>query len=165
LANIYLHYVLDLWFEKIVKKHCRGQAYLIRYADDFVCCFQYKVDAEKFYATLPKRMAKFNLELAEEKTRIIEFGRFAAKERKARGERKPEAFAFLGFTFYCSVDGRREFFRVKVKTNRKKMVSKLKKLNIWLKEHRHLKVEEIIKRAMDVQKRFNKLPSSGFEAE
>ena len=146
LANIYLHYVLDLWFEKAVKRQCRGQAYLIRYADDFVCCFQHRDDAEWFYAALGERMAKFGLELAEEKTRILEFGRFAAENRKMRGERKPETFNFLGFTFYCSLDGRKQFFRVKVKTDRKKLISKLKKLNIWLKEHRHLPVKEIIKR-------------------
>jgi len=146
LANIYLHYVLDLWFEKAVKKQCRGQAYLIRYADDFVCSFQHKEDAEWFYAALGERMAKFGLELAQEKTRILEFGRFAAENRKMRGERKPETFSFLGFTFYCSLDGRKQFFRVKVITDRKKRISKLKKLNIWLKEHRHLPVKEIVKR-------------------
>ena len=146
LANIYLHYVLDLWFEKAVKKQCRGQAYLIRYADDFVCCFQHRDDAEWFYAALGERMAKFGLELAGEKTRILEFGRFAAENRRARGERKPETFSFLGFTFFCSLDGRKQFFRVKVKTDRRKLISKLKKLNIWLKEHRHYPVKEIIKR-------------------
>ena len=146
LANIYLHYVLDLWFEKAVKKQCRGQAYLIRYADDFVCCFQHRDDAEWFYAALGERMAKFGLELAGEKTRILEFGRFAAENRKMRGERKPETFSFLGFTFFCSLDGRKQFFRVKVKTDRKKVISKLKMLNVWLKEHRHLPVKEIIKR-------------------
>ena len=146
LANIYLHYVLDLWFERAVKKYCRGEAYLIRYADDFVCCFQYKGEAERFYAALIKRMAKFNLELAPEKTRILEFGRFAAESRKARGDGKPETFSFLGFTFYCTTDGRKKFFRVKVKTDRKKLISKLKKLNLWLKENRHLPLKDIIER-------------------
>jgi len=146
LANVYLHYVLDMWFEKIVRKQCRGQAYLIRYADDFVCCFQHKDDAERFYAALKIRMAKFNLELAEEKTRILEFGRFAVENRKARGEGKPETFSFLGFTFYCSTDSHKRFFRVKVKTDRKKVISKLKKLNIWLKEHRHYRLKDMIER-------------------
>ena len=144
LANIYLYYVLDLWFEKAIKKQCRGEAYLIRYADDFVCCFQYKDDAENFYAALSVRMAKFGLELAYEKTRILEFGRFAAENRKARGEKKPETFSFLGFTFYCTTDGEKKFFRVKVKTDRKKLISKLKKLNIWLKENRHMKLKDLI---------------------
>ena len=91
-------------------------------------------------------MAKFNLELAEEKTRILEFGRFAVENRKARGEGKPETFSFLGFTFYCSTDSHKRFFRVKVKTDRKKVISKLKKLNIWLKEHRHYRLKDMIER-------------------
>jgi group II intron reverse transcriptase/maturase len=146
LANVYLHHVLDMWFEKVVRKQYNGEAYLIRYADDFVCCFQYKDQAERFYAELKARMAKFNLALAEEKTRILEFGRFAAENRKARGEGKPETFSFLGFTFYCGMDGRKQFFRVKVKTDRKKVISKLKKLNVWLKEHRHYRLKDIIER-------------------
>jgi len=146
LANVYLHYVLDMWFEKAVRKQYHGEAYLIRYADDFVCCFQYKDDAERFYAALSERMAMFGLELAQEKTRILEFGRFAAENRKARGERKPETFSFLGFTLYCTTDGKKQFFRVKVITDRKKLISKLKKLNIWLKEHRHWRLKDIIAR-------------------
>jgi len=146
LANVYLHYVLDMWFEKVVRKQCHGEAYLIRYADDFVCCFQYKDEAEHFFAALGARMAKFNLELAQEKTRILEFGRFATENRKARGQGKPETFSFLGFTFYCSMDGRKQFFRVKVRTDRKKVISKLKKLNIWLKEHRHDRLKDLIER-------------------
>lgn len=146
LANIYLHYVLDLWFEKTVKKGCKGQAYLIRYCDDFVCCFQYKEDAEQFYTDLIARFEKFNLELALEKTKILEFGRFAKQNREHRGEKKPETFDFLGFTLYCSVDGKKGFFRVKVKSNRKKIISKLKKMNEWLKGHRHFDVKDIIKK-------------------
>ena len=146
LANVYLHYALDLWFEKFVKKQFRGEAYLVRYADDFVCLFQYKDEAERFYTMLGERLAKFNLELAQEKTRILEFGRFAAQNRKARGERKPETFSFLGFTFYCSMDSRKSFFRAKVKSDRKKMMTKLKKLNIWLKSNRHTPIKELIGR-------------------
>lgn len=101
-ANVYLHYVLDLWFEKHVKPTCRGEAHLIRYADDFVCTFQYWGDANRFYEELPKRFDKFGLSLAEEKTRIVEFGRFAEENRARQGEGKPETFDFLGFTFYCS---------------------------------------------------------------
>ena len=138
--------MLDLWFEKIIKKEARGEAYLIRYADHLVCCFQYKGDAEMFYKSLPERFAKFGLALAMEKTKILEFGRFAERNCRARGEGKPETFNFLGFTFYCSEDSRKQFFRVKVKTDRKKATSKLKKLNEWLKTHRHLKVREIITR-------------------
>ena len=146
LANVYLHYVLDLWFEKIVRVNCKGQAHLIRYADDFVCCFQYKEDAERFHKDLIARFEKFNLELAMEKTKILEFGRFAKGNREARGEGKPETFNFLGFTLYCSVDSREGFYRVKAKSNRKKLISKLKKLNEWLKEHRHFEVKDIMKR-------------------
>ncbi len=146
LANIYLHYVLDLWFEKVIKKEAKGEAYLIRYADDFLCCFQYKSDAEAFYRMLPERFAKFGLALAADKTKLLEFGRFAKRNCKSRGERKPDTFNFLGFTFYCSGDSRKQFFRVKVKTDRKKEISKLKKLNEWLKTHRHLEIAVIIKK-------------------
>ena len=148
LANVYLHYVLDLWFDVIVQKALfRGEAYLTRYADDFVACFQYKDDAEKFYRSLGARMEKFHLALAPEKTRILEFGRFAMDNRRKRGERKPETFNFLGFTFYCSVSQANAKFRVKVKSDRKKMTSKLKKTNQWIKENRHkLKPHEMIRR-------------------
>jgi group II intron reverse transcriptase/maturase len=138
LANVYLHYTLDLWFETAVQKgKFRGEAYLARYADDFVACFQYKDDAEKYYHSLGKRLAKFGLEVAPGKTRILEFGRFAADNRKKRGEGKPETFSFLGFTFYCSTDRAKKRFRVKVKSDGKKMSSKLKKCNAWFKENRH----------------------------
>ena len=142
-ANVYLHYVLDLWFDKHVKPTCRGDAHLIRYADDFVCTFQYWEDAQRFYEELPKRFDKFGLSLAEEKTRIVEFGRFAEENRARRGEGKPETFDFLGFTFYCSKSSKGKFL-VKVKSSRKKVSSKLKKLNIWLKENRHLPVDILI---------------------
>lgn len=88
LANIYLHYVLDNWFDVIVKRQCEGECYLIRYADDFVCCFQNKREAEVFRQRLEERFKKYGLELAEEKTKILEFGRFARKNRERRGERK-----------------------------------------------------------------------------
>ena len=143
LANVYLHYVLDLWFEKAVKPHCKGEAYLCRYADDFVCTFQWKEDAERFYEALPKRFAKFGLSLADEKTRIIEFGRFADENRKRRGEGKPQTFDFLGFTFYCSVSSKGTFL-VKLKSSRKKVTSKLKKLSAWLKSNRDMKVSAMI---------------------
>ncbi len=137
LANVYLHYVLDNWFEWEVRKGMyRGEAYLTRYADDFAASFQYKDDAERFYGQLGERMQKYGLALAEEKTRILEFGRYAAQNRKEKGNGKPETFNFLGFTFYCTVS-RKGYFCVKVKTDRKKTSSKLKKLKAWLKENRH----------------------------
>lgn len=138
LANIYLHYALDMWFDMAMRKSkFKGEAYLTRYADDFVACFQYREDAEKFYGALGARMAKFDLELAPEKTRILEFGRYAAEIRRKRGDGKPDTFSFLGFTFYCSMNKAKTFFRVKVKSDRKKMTSKLKKCNLWIKENRH----------------------------
>ena len=148
LANVYLHYVLDLWFDMAVQRgQFKGEAYLTRYADDFVACFQYKDDAEKFYNSLGRRMEKFNLALAPEKTRILEFGRFTAENRAKRGEGKPETFNFLGFTFYCSTARDRTRFRVKVKSDRKKATSKLKKTNQWIKDNRHkMKPNEMIKR-------------------
>ena len=110
LANVYLHYVLDNWFDVIVKRQCKGECYLIRYCDDFVCCFQNQYEAEVFKQRLEERFGKYGLELAEEKTKILEFERFARRNRKARGERKPDIFDFLGFTFYCGMDGKKEFF-------------------------------------------------------
>ena len=145
LANVYLHYVLDNWFAWEVRKgKYRGEAYLTRYADDFVASFQYKDDAERFYGLLGERLVQYGLTLAEEKTRILEFGRFAAQNRKRRQEGKPETFNFLGFTYYCTVTMKGAFC-VKVKTDRKKMSSKLKKLKAWLKENRHrMKPHELI---------------------
>lgn len=91
LANIYLHYALDLWFEKVVRKHCEGKTYIIRFADDFVCSFQYKRDAQKFYRVLPKRLKKFALSLADDKTRIIPFSRYQPYGIMS--------FDFLGFEY------------------------------------------------------------------
>lgn len=145
LANIYLHYVLDSWFAVRVKRRSQGECYLIRYCDDFVCCFQNKWEAEVFYQGLQERFKKFGLELAEEKTKIIEFGRFAKENREKRGEGKPETFDFLGFTFYCGQDSRKEFFRCRVKTSKKKLRSKIKAMKEWIKSHRTLPVEMIIK--------------------
>lgn len=145
LANVYLHYVLDLWFEKVVRKQCKGQAYMVRYADDFVCCFQYKSDAQAFYSALFKRLQKFNLEVAEEKTNIIPFGRFAEKDCNRRGQGKPPTFDFLGFTHYCSKSFKGKF-RVKRKSSRKKVTDKLKKHEQWLKDHRHLDIRDIMYR-------------------
>ena len=102
LANIYLHYVLDLWFHKKWRaRTAKGNTIIVRYADDFVVGFQYQRDAERFLHDLKERMASFSLELHPDKTRLIEFGRFAQKNRRARGERRPETFDFLGFTHYC----------------------------------------------------------------
>lgn len=151
IANVYLHYVLDAWFKMLRDGgHFHGYAWMVRYADDFVCGFQYKDDAEKFYRTLPKRFGKFGLALAEEKTRIVEFGRFAAEHCKKRHERnpklpkKPETFDFLGFTFYCSRSRKSGKFVPKVKSASKRLRTKVAKMEEWLKEHRFLPLREII---------------------
>ena len=103
LANIYLHYVLDLWFQKKWRTRTAwGDTIIVRYADDFVVGFQHKRDAERFLRDLKGRLASFSLELHPNKTRLIEFGRFADWDRRARGERRPETFDFLGFTHYCT---------------------------------------------------------------
>lgn len=145
LANVYLHYVLDLWFEKVVKRKMKGECYLIRYADDFICCFQYQREAEMFLKALSIRFQKFGLELSEEKTKILEFGRFAAKNRKERREGKPETFDFLGFTFYCGKANKKGFFRCRVKTSKKKFRSKLKAMKEWIKENRTRPLKEMFK--------------------
>ena len=101
LANVYLHYVFDLWADRWRRRHARGDVILVRFADDYIAGFQHRDDAERFLADLRDRLAKFSLELAVEKTRLIEFGRFAAQRRKARGLGRPETFDFLGFTHCC----------------------------------------------------------------
>lgn len=144
LANIYLHYVLDLWFCNIVQKHCRGEAYLVRYADDFICCFQYRSDALRFSQALEKRLAKFKLELAKEKTKLIAFGRFAAQNRKSQGLGKPETFSFLGFTHYCD-QSRTGKFRVKRKTEASKFQMKVIAFREWIKKVRNLPISDIFR--------------------
>ena len=145
LANVYLHYVLDLWFEKVVRKQCKGQAYIVRYADDFVCCFQYRSDAEAFYTALIKRLQKFNLEVAEDKTSIINFGRYAESDCKRNGKGKPPTFNFLGFTHYCS-KSKKGNFRVKRKSSQKKVNAKPKKQKEWLKANRTMDIVDIMDR-------------------
>lgn len=146
LANVYLHYVLDNWFDVMVKRKYRGETYLVRYCDDFVCCFQHKWEAEKFYKELIERFNKFGLELALEKTKILEFGKFAKENRERRGLGKPETFDFLGFTFYCSENSNKSYFRCKVKTSKKKYRSKVKAMKQWIKLNRNMPISELIKK-------------------
>jgi group II intron reverse transcriptase/maturase len=145
LANIYLHYVLDNWFDVIVKRQCRGECYLIRYCDDFVCCFQNQWEAETFKQKLEERFKKYGLELAEEKTKVLEFGRFTKLNRERRGEGKPDTFDFLGFTFYSGMDTKKRFYRCRVKTSRKKFRSKIKAMKQWIKNHRTAPLAWIMK--------------------
>lgn len=147
LANVYLHYVLDNWFDVKVRRQCQGECYLIRYCDDFVCCFQNKWEAEAFYKKLQERFEKFGLELAVDKTKILEFGRFARQNRERRGEGKPKTFDFLGFTFYCGMNGKKEFFRCRVKTSKKKFRSKILAMKEWIKNYRTMPLEIIFKTA------------------
>ena len=135
LANIYLHYVLDHWFDKKAEPACEGQAYLFRYADDFVVCFQYRQEATQFQVELKERLENFALEMAEEKTRTLAFGRYARANAQQRGQ-KPAQFEFLGFTFYCGKT-RRGNFKVKRRTSKKKVQSALARFTAWIKAARH----------------------------
>ena len=147
LANIYLHYSLDLWFERVYQKGCYGKSRLIRYADDFVVCFQHGNDATRFRNELDERLAKFGLEIAPEKTKIIEFGPTAEISAR-RGGGKPETFDFLGFTHYCSRtrDGRR--FRMKRITSRKKFTAKIRMFKDWLRANRTLPTSELMSKVV-----------------
>ena len=147
LANIYLHYSLDLWFTRRFARSCSGTARLIRYADDFVVCFQAEADAKRFRQAMEERLNQFGLEIAPEKTQCIEFGVFAIKRAKARGQ-KAATFDFLGFTHYCSRsrDGKR--FRMKRKTISKRLTAKLKAYKGWLKSNRNLTTPEIIQKTV-----------------
>jgi RNA-directed DNA polymerase len=136
LANVYLHYVLDRWFKYSCTKACRGEAYLVRYADDFVVCFQYRQDAEQFQRALKVHMGRFGLELAEEKTRLMRFGRFARGDM-ARTGGKPETFDFLGFTHVCGADRKGRFALIRI-PSKKSMRKCLDNAKQWLKAHMHL---------------------------
>ncbi len=135
LANIYLHYVLDLWVEKVVKKEAKGYMQMVRYADDFIVSFQHKEDAETFGGKLRERLAKFGLRISESKSRTIAYGRTTWQKARETGE-KPATFDFLGFTHYCTTT-RKGGFRAGRKTSRKKLTQKLKAMNQWLKKVRN----------------------------
>ena len=146
LSNIYLHYVLDLWFSHRVKKQCRGEAYYFRFADDFLACFQYKADAESFRDRLEDRLEGFSLELASEKTRCIEFGRYARENARQRGQ-KPQEFTFLGFTHYCGKT-KRGYFKLKRRTSRKKFGQRIGEFAYWARRSRSvLRKGEMLRRA------------------
>ncbi len=146
LSNIYLHYVLDIWFSHRVKKQCRGEAYYFRFADDFLAGFQYKADAEDFENRLRNRLEGFGLEVAKEKTRCIEFGRFARANARRRGQ-KPEEFTFLGFTHYCGKT-KKGYFKVKRRTSRKKFAQSLREFREWARKSRNvLRKGEMLRKA------------------
>jgi RNA-directed DNA polymerase len=133
LANIYLHYALDVWFEETVKAHCRGAGYLCRYADDFVCAFEYASDAERFYRALGKRMDSFGLELAEEKTNLLKFSRL---DRKHSG-----ALEFLGFEFRWGLNRWRKP-ALKRRTARNRYRASLARLHAWMRANCRMRKEK-----------------------
>lgn len=142
LANIYMYYALILWFEKI-KKTSKGYVEIINYADDMIVCFQYEYEAKKIYELMKTRLKQVSLEFAEDKTRLIEFGRFADISRQKKGLGKPETFDFLGFTHYCSKSQSGKY-RVKRKTSRKKFKQKAQEYKIWIKQNRNAPLEDIM---------------------
>jgi RNA-directed DNA polymerase len=142
LANLYLHYVLDVWVEAWRKKLAAGDMIMVRYADDAVLGFQYREDAERFLEQLRERLRKFGLELHPDKTRRIEFGRYAAERRNQRGEGKPETFNFLGFTHICGTNRTTGKFIVLRRTIGKRMAAKLKAIRAKLCERMHEDVRE-----------------------
>jgi len=142
LANVYLHYVFDLWAHQWRRRHARGEVVIVRFADDFVAGFEHRDDAERFWADLRERLAKFSLELNAEKTRLIEFGRFAAERRAARGLGKPETFRFLGFTHVCGKTRKAGRFKLKRMTDSKRMGAKLRALKGEIERRRHLPIPE-----------------------
>jgi RNA-directed DNA polymerase len=145
LANLYLHHVLDLWAQAWRKKVARGDRIIVRYADDAVLGFQYREDAERFLEQLRERLQKFGLELHPEKTRLIEFGRYAAERRKKRGEGKPETFTFLGFIHICGRSREKGYFTVYRKTIGKRMAAKLKEIRQKLRQRMHDPPAETLK--------------------
>jgi RNA-directed DNA polymerase len=141
LANIYLHYVFDLWVQRWRRKEAEGQVILVRWADDFIVGFEHRIEAERFLSELGERFAKFGLELHPDKTRLIEFGRFAGPNRERRGRGKPETFHFLGFTHICAKT-REGKFTVLRKTMRKRWQAKLKEVYRELRRRMHDPVPE-----------------------
>ncbi len=141
LANVYLHYVFDLWADWWRKRHARGDVIIVRFADDFTVGFEYREDAERFRDELGGRLAEFGLELHPGKTRLIEFGRRAARDRAARGEGKPETFSFLGFTHIC-VTSRSGRFWVRRKTDSKRVRAKLAEVKAEVRRRRYLPIPD-----------------------
>ncbi len=142
LANVYAHYVLDLWAHQWRTRHARGDMIIVRWADDFVVGFEHREDAERFWADLRDRLAKFSLELNADKTRLIEFGRYATRDRKARGLGKPETFRFLGLTHVCAKTRKSGRFKLKRITDSKRVRAKLLAVKDEMARRRHLPIPE-----------------------
>src|SRR5579863_1795048 len=143
LANVYLHYVFDLWVEAWRKRVARGDVIVVRYADDLVVGFQNRADAERFLVEFRERLVRFGLELHPDKTRLIEFGRFAVRDRKRRGEGKPETFTFLGFTHFCGNLTSSGAFNVWRITAKKRMVAKLTVIKAELQHRKHHRTRDV----------------------
>jgi RNA-directed DNA polymerase len=141
LSNVYLHYVLDLWFERVVKPRLQGEAYMVRYLDDFVLCFQYRADALRVQKALCQRLGKFSLTLESSKTKLVEFGRFAQRHASKRGRKRPETIYFLGFTLYCTRN-RKGNFRVGLRTEKSRLRRALMRLQDQMRRMRHLSIRE-----------------------
>jgi len=137
MANVYLHYVIDMWFAKVVTKSSKGKARMVRYADDAVFCFEYEEDARRFYAALKERLAKFNLELSEEKSKIIKFGRNAGDDA--------DKFDFLGFT-HITAKSRKGKYCVKRITSQKKLKAKRQIVKKWLRENMHTPIKIMVEK-------------------
>jgi RNA-directed DNA polymerase len=142
LANVYLHYVFDLWAHQWRRQRAHGDVVIVRFADDLVAGFEHRDDAERFLADLRDRIAEFGLELNAEKTRLIEFGRFAARDRQARGLGKPETYSFLGFTHICAKTRKTGRFKLKRITDSKRTRAKLREVKTELRRRRHLPIPE-----------------------
>jgi RNA-directed DNA polymerase len=143
IANVYLHYTFDLWADVWRRKVAKGDVIIVRYADDLVMGFQQRADAVRFLEEFKERLAKFGLELHPDKTRLIEFGRYAARDRKQRGEGKPETFNFLGFTHYCGQRHKTKTFTVGRITAKRRMVEKLKAIKAELRRHMHDRTSQV----------------------
>ena len=162
LANVYLHYVFDLWIEVWRQKVASGEVVVVRYADDLVVGFQHRKDAERFLAEFSERLASFALELHPDKTRLIEFGRFAQATRRRRGEGKAATFTFLGFTHYCATNSK-GYFVVGRTTQPKRMQATLRKIKVVLRERMHDRVSVVgqwLKRVVEGYYRYHAVPGN-----
>src|ERR1700749_159826 len=141
MSHVYLPYVLDLWFERVAKPRLRGEAYLVRYIEDFVVCFQYRDDALRLQDVLGKRLGKFGLALEPTKTKLVEFGRFAQRHASKHGRKRPETIYFLGFTLYCARN-RKGNFKIGMRTEKSRLRRSLMSLQELLRRIRHWSVRE-----------------------
>ncbi len=141
LSNVYLHYVLDLWFERVVKPRLRGEACMVRYIDDFVLCFQFRSDALRVQEALAKRLSKFSLTLEPKKTKLVEFGRYAYRHASKRGRKRPETIYFLGFTLYCTRNQKGNF-RIGMLTEKSRVRRALMRLQDQMRRMRHLSLQD-----------------------